>query len=147
MSWTNCQKDVMDTTFHHHLNPLSISLRIAMQFGCSCGCPYVVDSSSGIGIHHGHFGGIGFAAVGGKGFVNPLPGFQVPSQGCQTYQMPLRPQMPLPPQSQTPEQPIMLFNWGHQQVMGQSQRQDLFQPLGQILFLVCFKKGLMTVLW
>ena len=110
-----------------------------MQFGCSCGCPYVVDSS---GI--GHFGGIGFAAVGGKGFVNPLPGFQVPAVGCQ---MPLRPQMPLPLQSQTPEQPIMVFNWGHQQVMGQSQRQDLFQPLGQILFLVCFKKGLMTVLW
>ena len=117
-----------------------------MQFGCPCGCPYAVDSSSGIGIH-GHFGGIGFAAAGGKGFVNSLPGFQFPSPGCQTYQMPLRPQMPLPPQSQTPEQPIMLFNWGHQQVMGQSQRQDLFQPLGQILFLVCFKKGLMTVLW
>jgi len=33
---------------------------------------------------------------------------------------------------QTLEPPLMLFNWGHQQVLGENQHQNLFQPFGQL---------------
>jgi hypothetical protein len=88
-----------------------------MQFspGCHFGRPpYVMDAcQAGCGGAGTGFPQIAFA--GGMGMGSCAIG----SCGCGSG-------------DQTLEPPLMLFNWGQQQVLGENQHQNLFQPFGQL---------------